>query len=68
MNGHQGWDPVQEVNLLSGVKCLPLDVKRPLKDQCETLFFCLLAKCSTKHGKQELRVPAACFQLFKLKL
>ena len=38
MNGHQGWDPVQEVNLLSGVKCLPLDVKRPLKDQCETLF------------------------------
>lgn len=42
--------------------------KGHLKISVKPFVFCLLAKCSTKHGKQELRVPAACFQLFKLKL
>lgn len=67
MNGHEGWDPVLEVNLPSGVKCLPLNVKRPLKDQCTLLcHLCLLSVRYTEHGKWELTAPAACFPLFKL--
>lgn len=50
MNKHQGWDPVPEINLPSGVKCLPLDVKRPLKDQRNPLcHLCGLGLFSTAH-------------------
>lgn len=46
MTGHQGWAPVLEIHLLSGVKCLPVNVKRALKDQHSPFVICVCYLCA----------------------
>lgn len=47
VTGRQAWAPVLEINLLSGVKCLPLKVKRALKDRGSPFVICVCYLCAT---------------------